>query len=354
MKVGLLAYSTNTGLGIQTYNFYRYMKPDKVMLVDLHKLNHIETHHEKYPDAFLITDGFPKGQEIEAFLQGLDVVFVCETPLNYYLFERAKQLGVKTVLQFNFELLDYFEYPERAKPDVFAAPTWWRYDDVPFENKAYLPVPIETNVITPRINEQARTFLHIVGRPATSDRNGTELFLQAAWQIKDKGYRFVVKVQDKSFGDSVKSRYPFVEVNSHDCINNYELYDGADVLVMPRRYGGLCLPANEALAHGMPVIMPNISPNERLLPDQWLVPAEKDGRIWTRTWIDTYKADTHALADKMVELANMAARENNDEQIVYGHHFAGECKEARTIADNYSWPAMVKTYQSFLEGACNL
>lgn len=353
MKVGLLAYSTNTGLGIQTYNFYKYMKPERVLLIDLHRLNKLETHHEKYPDAFITTDGFPKHDEIDRFLEGLDVVFVCETPLNYYLFDRARQLGIKTVLQYNFELLDYFEYKHWPKPDVFAAPTWWRYDDVPFENKAYLPVPIETNVIQPRFKEKAETFLHIVGRPAASDRNGTEIFLEAASMLK-ASYKFVLRVQDKQYGDDVKKRYPFIDVRSDDVKENYDIYSDGDVLVMPRRYGGLCLPVNEALAHGMPVIMPNISPNDRLLPDHWLVPAEKSGVIWTRLTIDLYAATPTDIANTMDELGSMESRQNDSEPILYGTHFIGECKEARTIAENYAWPAMVKTYQSFLEGVCNL
>lgn len=357
MRVGLLAYSSNTGLGMQTLAFYKYMKPERVMLVDLSMLNHMQTHHERYPDAFCITQGFPKQPDIDNFLTGLDVVFVCETPLNYLLFERAKALGVKTVLQYNYELLDYFEHPDWAKPDVFAAPTWWNFDNVPFTNKSYLPVPIETNVITPRFKEQARTFLHIIGRPAASDRNGTNLFLEAASIMHNGNYpdaKFIVRVQDENTGWEIAAKYRFIEVRSGDTDNQYSIYDDADVLVMPRRYGGLCLPVNEALAHGMPVIMPNISPNDRLLPDHWLVPAEKVGTVWTRLAIDLYHASTMELANKMIELYKMPARENETDQIMYGQHFIGECKEARTIADQYAWPAMVRVYNEFLEGVCSL
>ena len=36
------------------------------------------------------------------------------------------------------------------------------------------------------------------------------------------------------------------------------------MLVLPRKYGGLCLPALEAAASGLAVLMPDISPNHEL------------------------------------------------------------------------------------------
>ena len=43
------------------------------------------------------------------------------------------------------------------------------------------------------------------------------------------------------------------------------LYAGFDPLILPRRYGGLCLPMNEALRSGLPVIMFNVSPSDAIL-----------------------------------------------------------------------------------------
>lgn len=355
MNIGLLAYSTNTGLGVQTYNFYKYMKPAKVMLIDLSDYNGMKTHHDRYPDAAVITKGFPRVTEIDEFLVGLDVVFVCETPLNYYLFNKAKQLGVKTVLQYNFELMDYFEKPYLCKPDVFAAPTPWRIDDVPYPNKALLPVPIETKDIKARMPKQAKTFLHIVGRPASSDRNGTQIFLEAAARIDKElpgAYKYIVRAQ--SMDQETIDKYKHcVDFRVDDVENNYDMYAEGDILVMPRRYGGLCLPVNEALAHGMPVIMPAISPNREWLPDNWLVPATKNGTIWTRLPIDLFEVDPMAVASKMLELAAMKAHEDG-ETLVYGEHFTAEAREARTIADMYSWDGMRHTYTKFLEGVCSL
>jgi glycosyltransferase involved in cell wall biosynthesis len=42
------------------------------------------------------------------------------------------------------------------------------------------------------------------------------------------------------------------------------MYENQHLLIIPRRYGGLCLPALEAAACGLVVAMPDVSPNEEL------------------------------------------------------------------------------------------
>ena len=95
MKIGLLAYSTNTGLGIQTLNFYKHMQPTKTLLVDLHKFNGMKTHHERFQDGeVMLTRNMPDCQHMDWLTNDVDIVFICETPLNYCLMEKAKAKGV--------------------------------------------------------------------------------------------------------------------------------------------------------------------------------------------------------------------------------------------------------------------
>ena len=39
MKLGLIARADNTGLGMQTWEFYRAMKPEKTLVVDISAMN---------------------------------------------------------------------------------------------------------------------------------------------------------------------------------------------------------------------------------------------------------------------------------------------------------------------------
>ena len=93
------------------------------------------------------------------------------------------------------------------------------------------------------------------------------------------------------------------------------MYFGFDLMVLPRRYAGLCLPMNEALLSGLPVFMTNISPNNNVLPSDWLVDAQIIDQFKAKTLIDVYGANPRQLAemvddyiesDKKIEYKNKA------------------------------------------------
>ena len=67
-------------------------------------------------------------------------------------------------------------------------------------------------------------------------------------------------------------------------------------MVLPRRYAGLCLPMNEALISGLPVFMTDVSPNNQILPREWLVKSDKIGEFKTKSMVDIYEANHEELA----------------------------------------------------------
>jgi len=77
------------------------------------------------------------------------------------------------------------------------------------------------------------------------------------------------------------------------------MYRDFDAMILPRRYGGLSLTTNEALISGLPVIMSNTSPNNQLLPENWLVDGEVSGQFMTRAIIDIFKTDSLKLGQKL-------------------------------------------------------
>jgi hypothetical protein len=343
MRIGLLAYASNTGLGIQTWAFFRNMKPARVLLVDMSPLNQMPVYFDRYFGDVISCTGAPRREAIEAFLDGLDLVFVCETPLNYDLFRIARKRGVRTVLQFNFELLDYLDKPDLPIPDVFAAPTPWNFHRVPYRNKAHLPVPIDLAEVPARVPpDRVTTFLHINGRPAAEDRNGTLLFCEAARILTQKypgRFQFLVRTQDRGFGSHLQRMFPEVVVAGGDVEKNAALYSVGEVLVMPRRYGGLCLPAQEALGWGLPVIMPAVSPNETFLPRSWLVPARHAGWIRTRAPVALFNVDPEELAAAMIK---RSATIQHDSVV------------ARRLAEQRSWDSLKPRYEEFFRAVLNL
>lgn len=340
MRIGLLAFSTDTGLGIQTHNFYKHMKPTKTLIADLSSMNHMPTHHERFPDA-VVVKGIPECAAMDWLTNDVDIVFVCETPLNYCLFEKGEAKGVPTVLQYNYEFLDYLNRPELPKPTVLAAPTIWHKKDVEALNIAPvldLPVPTEVSDIISREISQCRKIFHIAGRQAIHDRNGTRTFIDAAIKCGRK-FEFIIYAQqlDDDTKRHIENAQQHIDLTVvWDVADYMDMYRDGDLLVLPRKYGGLCLPMQEALAAGIPVIMPDIEPNGYRLPKQWLVKAERTRSFMTRTQIDLYETDADHLAFKMCQFGD-------DELMKWSN------KEAIEIGKGLKWENLKVYYQTVFE-----
>lgn len=345
MKIGLIAYSTDTGLGNQTQAFYDQMKPHKTLVVDLSKFNHMPTHHERYTDnphgTVQVIQGIPNCQAMEWLLDDVDLVFVCETPLNYCLMEKAKAKNVPVVLQYNYEFLDYLNRKDIEAPAVLAAPSIWHKKDVEKLGIAPvldLPVPTDASIIVQREISECRTIFHIAGKQAIHDRNGTMTFIEAAMKCGNK-FKYVVYAQqlDGTTETLIQKAQAKIDLTVIENVENYiDMYKDGDVLVLPRKYGGLCLPMQEALSAGIPVIMPDVEPNAYRLPKQWLVQAKRERSFMTRTEIDIYETDANFLAFKMCEFA--------DSQFMSWSN-----KEALEIGKGLSWKNLKPYYQTVFE-----
>jgi glycosyltransferase involved in cell wall biosynthesis len=343
MKWGLLAYSTNTGLGNQTYNLYKFLQPNKVMLVDLSSLNGVKTHHERY-DNYQLVNGIPNKNDINIFLEGLDLIFVCETPLNYYLFERARELGVKIILQPNWEFYDYNNQPNLPKPDLLAIPSLWHFEGYQGD-RLYLPVPIDTEKLERNEVTKFRRFLHPSNRPAIHDRNGTIATIEAFLKTPMKDATLTISTQDKRQAEELREKYRDSRIIIDD--TNYEKYEDVyknqDCVILPRKYGGLCLPLNESLACGLPVIMTDIEPNNLLLPELWLVHSDKVDEFMTRSMIDIYEPRQMILVNRLLDFYLA------DEETVKLWS-----DTAYDIAQSISWENMKDKYLATMEALCKL
>lgn len=342
LRLGLIAWWTPTGLGYQTRALHDHLHPARTLVIDLAARKGMPANREWFPDA-MVTQGAPSDAEVGRFLDGLDVVFVCETPMNYGLFSQARERGIRTVLQANFEFLDYANDVSLPRPTVLALPSPWnrhRYDVGRFPHLWDLPVPTDPTGLPQRHITEAKTFLHVAGRPAIRDRNGTLDFIETARRCSDLGARWVLTTQAPHEYAQAVAGTP-VEVVS-GLPTPGDVYRDGDVLILPRRYGGLCLVASEALQTGLPVVMPDIDPNNTWLPAEWLVPAKPSGQFRAKTLIDCHNTDLDALEALVRRLWA------NPDLVTA---WAGQ---ARHIAQQWTWDALMPTYKTFLAATMEL
>lgn len=340
MKLGIIVRADKTGLGNQTRLLTQMLKPDYLMIIDSGR-------HFKTPQFIEWYDGFesmttrdliPNVKEYRQFLDNVDAFITCETPYNWRIMAEANQRGIKSYLQYNYEFLDYLSNEGLPLPTMFLSPSHWKLREVrnKFDNVMYLPPPINMQDFTENralnLNRShTRRFLHVIGKPAIHDRNGTQTVLEALTHTK-ANFELVIKSQYE-LDYEISDKRVIVDTSNDDDYS--KLYKDFDAMIMPRRFGGLCLPTNEALASGLPVIMTDISPNTEILPKKWLVESKKTAEFNARTIINVYSADAKALAEKIDWLCGLS-----DKQLGY------EKIEAVDIADkNYSFKNLKPKYE---------
>jgi glycosyltransferase involved in cell wall biosynthesis len=302
MRLGVIARSDNTGLGNQTRELVKMLNPDKILLVDSTSFNNNKQHPDWYKqyDVIKTIKGMPRTKEILAFLENIDVVISCETFYHLDFVDIARKRNIKTILQYNYELFGNLVHPEWPLPDVLLSPSSWNIDAIKekFGSKCkvyHLPPPTDTSLFNAaRENNLSKThkrILHIAGKKAAKDRNGTNTVVEML-KHSSADYELVIATQTPLDFITKDSR---LKINKDNVRNREDLYNGYDAMVLPRRYAGLCLPMNEALISGLPVFMTDISPNNQILPHNWLVGSNKIGEFKTKSMVDIYEADATKL-----------------------------------------------------------
>lgn len=327
LKVGLVAQSHNTGIGTQSWELARHLKPEKVLVTDLTQVHgQAGKRVRSYPERFegmntLTSQGIPTNHHIDWLTNGVDVVFVVETPLNHELFNLARTKKVKTVLQTNWEFLD-LAARSLPRPDMFLAPSQWEYSKLARLGKRlgvrveYLPSPVATDRIKRRPITLAKTFVHIAGHQTYMDRNGTKV-VEEAWALSQSKPNIVTHSQQ---GNQEKENY-------------WELFEEGDVLLLPRRYGGLSLQLQEACAAGMLVIVGEHDPYAN---DMTVTARSKvGGTLRLRNPIKYYNVDPYDLAEKIDKL--------------HTKDISRLAQQSYEYAESISWDNMKLKYQVLLE-----
>lgn len=302
MKLGIVVRADDTGLGNQTRELVKMLNPDKILLIDSSSFHNKFVQHYDWYDKkkVIVSHGFPDNRKLLQFFQGINVAISCETFYSKHFIALARKKKVKTILQYNFEFLDYLRNDRQPLPDVLLAPSQWRLDDVEklFKDKClvtHLPPPTDDRLFARnrQINAHRHNrILHVAGKAAIYDRNGTQTVID---MLKYSKYNYELVIKSQSPLD-LEISDPRVTVEISNEPNREDLYYGYDAMILPRRYAGLCLPMNEALMSGLPVFMTNISPNNLILPDRWLASAEFVKTFMTRIGIDLYSGDPQSFA----------------------------------------------------------
>ncbi len=264
MRIGLIARAEDRGLGIQTWEWFRHMSPAATLVVHMPGLTHgFEPDFTRYASdhtSVVKFDGsqFEDEETVRQFLSSVDVVYTAETFYDMRLADWALEHKTKICVHVNPE---FWKYDGLKMPAVrWWAPTSWRLKHLP-PTTLQVPVPVPLD----RWPKSAPTdggpvFLHVAGHQAAHDRNGTRAFIAGVKQMRAPCEVRVI-TQDERLPQAQFHKNVRVEAITGGVKDYWDLYTGSNVLVLPRKYGGLCLPANEAAGAGLALVMTDTSPN---------------------------------------------------------------------------------------------
>jgi hypothetical protein len=267
VKLGLIARAEDRGLGNLTREFYAHMRPARTLVVrptGADQADLTDHSNEWYPDGgTTLRCGWDPGSGLDEttareFLDGLDVVYSAETFYDWRFCEWAREMKVRTVCHM---MPEYFRPGHFTAVDRWWTPTRWRLGHIP-ESVRVVPVPCPTARFPNArfdVTHTPLTWLHPAGARARKDRNGTMQLIRAIRHLREP-HHIVIAAQELVGHPDVPANVT-IEVRDALTVENYwDVYDEIDAVILPRKYGGLCMPALEAMSAGCALVMTDVEP----------------------------------------------------------------------------------------------
>lgn len=261
MSKGIVCLATEQGLGRQAKSF---IDNGLVQEVFCYPHSTYTNHYEWYPN---------RCKTYDEMLDKVSEVWFLETPFNWDFVLKARGRGIKTVL---FLMYECSRLP--LIPDVLVGGSIMERihfgDNVKVVN---VPAPRE---IKWRLREKAQVFVHNAGHGGIGGRNGTKELLEAMQYVKSP-IKLIIRTQNLDF----KSDDPRVDIRHGDFPYD-TLFDEGDVFIYPDKFGGSCLPIQEAHSAGMMIMTSNRIPLNTWLPKEPLIPIKgyKKDKITEKTF----------------------------------------------------------------------
>jgi glycosyltransferase involved in cell wall biosynthesis len=279
-------------------------------------------------------------------LTEVDVLLTAETAYDHRAWTWAREMGVRTVLVANPEFLGPDKFAG-VGPDVIVLPSPWRLSTIPGAIHVPQPVDREVFAFSPRPLGDPPRFLHVVGNRATRDRAGTDIVLDCLRFLRNR-IDLTIRCQGPLSAPQELMlrglrRHQIPNVIRADLEDPRELYAGHDVLLAPRRYGGLSLPLNEATSCGLAILAGNREPESLILPAEALLPvvAGREARFQGGTFRleDVTPQSLATGIDRLVEDPGIVARLS---------------EASDRYAASIAWPVLLPRWLEMLERTASL
>lgn len=300
MTVAMIARCDGGGLAALTREVHRNLKPERTLLLDLEGAGRGECVPDDYLEGEVYRCVFAGGLPDRAVewltAEGIDTLWTAETFYDdHKLIRRAHGNGMRTIVYAMPELAPWQYDSSLPAPRVFTVPTAWRLETMP-PNTQILPMPVARDRLPFTERREVKHLYHVQGA-AMLDRNGTNLLLAALPHITSEGLKLTIRSNNPSPEVPLGDHRVDVEVRMSPEVNYWESYpEGIDLLVQPRRYGGLSLPVQECASLGVPTLCLATDPYaHEAFTTTIMATGERDSRM-KGGMVPVQDADPRALA----------------------------------------------------------
>lgn len=259
MTFAMIARCDGGGLAALTREVHRQLKPERTLLLDLETRGRGDCTPDEYLEGEVYRCTFAGSIPDRAVewitAEGIDTLWTAETFYDdHKLIPRAHGNGIRTVVYAMPELAPWTYDTSIPVPRLITVPTSWRLDTMP-ANTQLLPMPVARDRLPADERREVKHLYHVQAA-AMLDRNGTQILLDALEHIVSDDLTLTIRVN----GDGPSPMVPLgtrvhVEVLMSPEVDYWDSYpEGIDLLVQPRRYGGLSLPVQECASLGVPTV----------------------------------------------------------------------------------------------------
>lgn len=335
MKLGLVGWASDTGVGMELRDAFRYLPVTGVFYLE---------HPGKPQSADFIGKTAGTGDlnaKMIAFLDEyqIDTILSWETPGSWEFPAIWQARGIRWFCVAHY---DWFA------PKQMVA---WKTAKiiVPFDlagiglrmmyglESTTLPVPVDLERLPFQERQKAERFVTVYGHGGPGDRRAVVQILEA-WRLMGSDAPPLTIRAQKAIKELDGPLPPSVTFHFENLVRSSDLYADSDVAVLPSKYEGVGLSLIEAQAVGLPVITTEMEPMRAIAPDYLVTGDVGQLEIMQDHFVATCTAHPAAIADRVKSLLHQDISEASR---------TARCR----VQDRHSWEVLKDQWINLLERA---